>query len=514
MNLIIKRKTYVRGWMVSSVLTTFIWLGASASAQTLPDQDDRSVQDNNRSVQDNNRSVQDDIGRQEIVRFDQFLDNHREIDDRLRKDPSLVDNRDFLQDHQDLRDYLRDHPRVREEITAHPDAFMRREERFDRRESERRDDDRDRQPNGYGRRDDDRDRDIRRQELVHFDEFLDNHREVDERLRKDPALVDNREFVQSHPELQAYLQDHPRISEDIKADPNAFMHREERLQRHDDELARQADRRDDDRNGDVRRDDDRNRDLRRDELAHFDQFLDTHRETAEQLRKDPSLADNGEFVNSHPALMAFLKDHPGVREQLRQDPNGFLRQEDRLDRRDDDRNRDVHRDELAHFDQFLDTHRETAEQLRRDPSLADNQEFLRTHPALQSYLQDHPGIHEQLAQNPNAFVRQEERFDRHDDGFDRDAMHRQFGEFLGGHSAISQQLQSDPTLVNNKEFMTNHPELQDYLNSHPDARQEFMKNPQEFVNSAQHFNGGTNTVPSGAQSQIKTTPTANPKPNR
>ena len=509
MNLIIKRKTYVRGWMVSSVLTTCIWLGASASAQTLPAQDNRAQ--DTRPVQD------DDIGRQEIARFDQFLDNHREIDDRLRKDPSLVDNRDFLQDHPDLRDYLRDHPRVREEIKARPDAFMRREERFDRREDERRGEDRDRQPDGgYNRRDDDRDRDIRRQELVRFDQFLDNHREVDDRLRQDPSLVDNREFVSSHPELQAYLQDHPRISEDIKADPNAFMHREERLQRQEDDRNADA-RRDDDRNRDVRRDDDRrgdddrNRDVRRDELDHFNQFLETHRETAEQLRRDPSLADNGQFVNSHPALMAFLKDHPGVREQLQQDPNGFLREEDRLDRRDD-RGGDMHRDELAHFDQFLDSHRETAEQLRKNPSLADNQEFLRTHPALQSYLQDHPGIREQLAQNPNQFLRQEDRFDHHDDGMDRDAMHRQFGEFLGGHSAISQQLQSDPTLANNKEFMTNHPELQDYLNSHPDARQELMKDPQGFVNSAQHFTNGTNT----AQPQIKTTPapTVNPKPNQ
>ena len=54
---------------------------------------------------------------------------------------------------------------------------------------------------------------------------------------------------------------------------------------------------------------------------------------------------------------------------------------------------------------FQDSHREEAEQLRKDPSLVDNQQFLKTHPALQTYLQEHPAVREELKQNPRAFMR-------------------------------------------------------------------------------------------------------------
>src|SRR5216110_3453387 len=38
------------------------------------------------------------------------------------------------------------------------------------------------------------------------------------------------------------------------------------------------------------------------QIADMDRFLDSHPEVAEQLRKDPSLIRNEEFVENHPAL--------------------------------------------------------------------------------------------------------------------------------------------------------------------------------------------------------------------
>jgi hypothetical protein len=173
-----------------------------------------------------------------------------------------------------------------------------------------------------------------------------------------------------------------------------------------------------------------------------------------------------------------------------------MQQEARYDHRDDDRGRDINRQELARFDQFLDSHRETAEQLRRDPSLVDNEEFVRNHPALQAYLREHPELREQLKQDPNAFMQQEARYDRRENDMDRDSTsHRRsasFGEFLGGHSEISQRLAEDPSLVKNQEYLENHPELREYLDAHPDVKQDLMANPQSFVKSAQQF---SNTAP-------------------
>ena len=340
--------------------------------------------------------------------------------------------------------------------------------------------------------------DATRQELANFNRFLDSHPETAEQVRKDPSFVNNEDFLQHHPALQTYLQDHPAVREQIKTDPNAFMREESRYERHDDDRGR-------------------DRDVNREELAHFDQFLDTHRETAEQLRKDPSLVDNEEFVRNHPALQTYLHDHPELREQLKSSPNAFMHQEERYDRHDDDRDR-INREELGHFDQFLNTHRETAEQLRKDPSLVDNQDFLQHHPALQTYLQEHPELRQQLKQDPNAFMQQEARYSRYDNregGMDRDAIsHRQaasFGEFLGGHSDISQRLSEDPSLVKNQEYLENHPELKQYLSSHPDVNKELMANPQTFVKSAQQFSTTSNTTTAPAVKTPMPADSAKPK---
>ena len=207
---------------------------------------------------------------------------------------------------------------------------------------------------GEGRNDNDAGR---RGELVTLDNFLDSHPEIAEQLRKDPSLVDNKQFVQDHPALQQFLQQHPYVSEEFKENPNGFMRQEARYEAHDTNRA---------------------------ELASFDQFMDRHPEIGEQLRKDPSLVDNKQFVENHPALQLYLKDHPDVREEISENPNAFMQLEKRYDRNEDRGQRnDITRGELASFDQFLDHHSEIAEQLRKDPSLVDNKQFVANHPALQ-----------------------------------------------------------------------------------------------------------------------------------
>jgi len=374
--------------------------------------------------------------------------------------------------------------------------------------------------------------DITRQELARFDQFLDNHQEIAQQLRRDPSLVNDQNYVQGHPELQNFLQDHPGVREEIKENPNYFMRQENRY----------------DRREDAR--DDNNR---RQELARFDQFLDGHREVSEQLRRDPSLVKNQQFVESHPALQSFLQEHPRVREDLTQNPDAFMRQEERYDRREDaaredarrfnnqdndvrqDRDRDADRDadrrgngrraELAQFDRFLDTHRETAEQLRRDPSLVKNQQFLQNHPALQAYLQDHQGVREQLYQDPNGFMHQQKTYESRENAMGRGDMNREhssFGQFLGTHSGISGELSKNPSLLKNHEYMSSHPELQAYLKTHPDAQGMMAKDPDSFMKASQQFSStktGTSTsTTAGTTGTVKTTtpdaskPAEAPKP--
>jgi hypothetical protein len=252
-------------------------------------------------------------------------------------------------------------------------------------------------------------------------------------------------------------------------------------------------------------------DMSRRQLAGFDNFLDSHPEVAEQLRKDPSLVNNREFVEGHGELQQYLQEHPEVREELSQNPKGFMREEQRFDRREDQtRDRDLTRGELANMDRFLDSHPEIAEQLRKDPSLVNDKTFVGNHPALQQFLADHPGVREEYKENPNAFMRQEQRFDRaEDNGMRRDhdvtrGELSSFHEFLEGHSNIAGELSKDPSLATNEEYLENHPALKTYLRANPKVHEELGENPQSFVKSAQQFESPSKGMPSAtAEPKVK-----------
>ncbi len=338
-----------------------------------------------------------DTTRRELAEMDRFLDGHPEVAEQLRKDPSLINNQEFVEKHPELREFLQNHPGVREEFRENPNAFMRRENRDERHEGDDRDRDRDR---------DRGDGDTNRRDLASMDRFLDGHPEIAEQLRKDPSLINNREFVENHPALQQYLQSHPEVREEFKENPSAFMRQENRYERHE---------------GDDRDRGRRDSDTTRRELASMDRFMDSHPEIAEQLRKNPSLVNNREFAENHPALQEYLQSHPEVREEFKENPNAFMRQENRYDRREDDRdrghgistgdrgdrNRMVDADgrgELTSFGQFLGGHSTVAEQLSKDPSLANNKEYLANHPDLREYLKAHPAVTQQLSENPQAVM--------------------------------------------------------------------------------------------------------------
>ena len=335
------------------------------------------------------QSAGSDLTRQQLAAFDQFLDSHPDLAGQIRKDPSLVNREEYVENHPELQNYLQDHPGLREELTENPNAVMHQEQRFDR--GEERDQDRNRQ---------DRDRDVTQPELANMDRFLDSHPEIAEQLRKHPSLVDDKRFVESHPALQEFLAQHPFVREEYKENPNGFMNDERRFENREDSY------RDSQRVGDS--------DVTRRELANMDRFMDSHPEVAEQLRKDPSLVDNTRFVESHPALQEFLAQHPFVREEYKENPNGFMRPEQSFDGQQDSfmrRDRDVTRDELASFNEFMEDHNKIASEVSKHPALATNEEFLENHPDLQQYLASHPKVQEGLRENPQSFMKSAQQFE-------------------------------------------------------------------------------------------------------
>ena len=232
--------------------------------------------------------------------------------------------------------------------------------------------------------------DITHRDLAQFDQFLDSHREDAEQLRKTPSLINDPQFLQSHPELNAYLQEHPSVKQEISERPDTFMRLEDSYNR--DPNARDRDAGGQDRNTG-----------RRDE-ANLGRFLDGHREIAEQIRKDPSLLDNRNFVQSHPALQTYLQDNPGVRDQLRQDPNTFTQQAEIHDRDSNLRGHDAMNDRMAGFGGFLGSHSDIQRDLSRDPSKVKDHEYVQNHAELNTYLNAHPDVRNDLMANPQSFV--------------------------------------------------------------------------------------------------------------
>jgi phage-related protein len=239
------------------------------------------------------------------------------------------------------------------------------------------------------------------------------------------------------------------------------------------------------------------RDITRRELANFDEFLDSHREIAEQVRKDPSLLDNQQFLKDHPDLQRYLWNHPGVRGEVKENATAFMRAENRYDRPEDA----AAREKLASFDQFLDKHHEIAEQVRRNPSLLDDQQYLKDHPELQTYLQDHTGVRNAVRENPTAFMRAEDRYDQRDDARkngmtdardtgDRDTTRGQvasFDQFLDKHREVAEQVRKDPSLLDNQQFLKDHPALQTYLRDHQGVREEIQENPTAFMRQENRY---------------------------
>ena len=69
------------------------------------------------------------ITHEAVDNTDRYLDQHPQVAKRLEKNPSLIDNQQFVDNDPGLRAYLHEHPNARHEFKSHPYKFMEREEK-------------------------------------------------------------------------------------------------------------------------------------------------------------------------------------------------------------------------------------------------------------------------------------------------------------------------------------------------------------------------------------------------
>ncbi len=144
-----------------------------------------------------------------VRQFDRFLDDHPWVARDLQRDPTLVNDRRYLEDHRSLSEFLGDHPEVRRELERDPYAVLRREHRVAREER--------------------RGHEIGRDEMERFDRFLRDHPAVAHDLRGDPTLVNSRGWLGDHPSFRDFLRDHPTIRQELQDNPYASLRRWERF---------------------------------------------------------------------------------------------------------------------------------------------------------------------------------------------------------------------------------------------------------------------------------------------
>ena len=70
--------------------------------------------------------------------------------------------------------------------------------------------------------------------IANFNRFLENHPRVARELAHNPKLIDNKRFVQNHPQLESFLKNHPEARRDFRQHPEKFMRAERKFDKRQD----------------------------------------------------------------------------------------------------------------------------------------------------------------------------------------------------------------------------------------------------------------------------------------
>jgi hypothetical protein len=393
--------------------------------------------------------------RRDLAAMGEFLDSHPDIAKQLEANPSLIDNKSYLQNHTQLQEFLSSHPQMEGAADWNPTRFMNLETRF--------------QAGISGRF-----------ALMATGQFFDSHADIEKQLQSSPDLINSQSFLQQHPELQDFLNSHPQVQAQFDASPTAFMNEEIRFQGGQGVVA-------------------------------MNEFLSAHPEIAKQLETNPSLINNPKYLQNHPELRDVLNNNPQLREWFTQNPSYFLTVAYRDDGLQGQGNGSA---DVATMDAYLDRHHDEARELNAYPPRINDSDYLAHHKDLEAFLKKHPQVREEFTHNPSAFMHQEGTFDacaQMDDflhghksiGKDLDQNpasvkdadyldhHKDLKNFLAKNPGVSDQFQDNPGafMDHEKRFEADR-EMDAYLSNHKNVSKDLQKNPDNVkdANYLDHHN--------------------------
>jgi len=404
-------------------------------------------------------AAQDPKASSEAADFDAFLDAHPDIDAQLRTNPLLINDAKWLRDHPQLLSYFDQHPQAKSEIAESPSYFIRREGQRASRE------DRERNEN------------LRKEEITNFHQFLNSNPQISEQLRADPGLIKESKYLDAHPGLQAYLYDHPQVNKDLLENPDRFLQRASHPNTPPPNNAS--------KNGTEVQ-------IKQGQVKQTNSEPPANVAKREQAAQKQQRSTGGAEVKA-PTEQAAQRPSPAHSSP----PNS----------------------EIDSFDRFLDRHPDISQQLSSNPSLIANTQYLEQHPGLRALLDDHPNVKQHVTQTPDYFAQREVQTSYDTLEARRPpqpstvqpqpaaspASQRQsvtsisvlttseiasFDQFLGDHKKINDDLEKEPTRVNDAGYLKKNKDLQNYLHQHPAVRDELTRYPAYFMNRRNRYELG------------------------
>ena len=409
------------------------------------------------------------ISRTELGRLDLFLDSHPDIAQAFEKNPSLATNKDFVNDNPAWKAFLEDHPGIRTNLKTDSSAFMRAEDRFEAAEA----------------RADLAPKEAMRDRLGSFDSFLDQHPAIAKQLEANPSLIKDKAYVTAHPELETFLKDHSAIRENLQDNPQAFMRGIATV---------------DAKDGDTPRKDEDT--LSKGQLVTLHKFLEANPGVLKQLETNPDLVNKADFVKANPQLTAFLQAHPDLREDWREDPTLAMVQ----------MNFPVPKPlpasekQMTALDGFLDANSGIAKQLEAKPWLINNPDFLKDNPKLVAFLKNHPDIRADWRSEPALMMAELRHIDsldakasgtptssangttkptmppskapdQDDNESPKASQIAALDKFMDANTGVAKQLEANPSLIKNQDFLSKNSDLVAFLKDHPDLAEDWRQNP-------------------------------------
>jgi len=191
--------------------------------------------------------------------------------------------------------------------------------------------------------------------------------------------------------------------------------------------------------------------------ARWDRFMeqDQNREFSRIYHGNPNIIHDRNYMDQWTGVRDLFRNDPEVRDYAEQQARNY------------DRNTPAR----EKWNRLLEANPNFADRYRQNPSIVTDsnlandepeiREFIRTNPDVRPFLDRQAGRGERYGGSDYASSGDRDEDLSGDSGLDR---------YMASHPNIARKLRDNPSLVNDQQFVRNHPNLHEYLRNHPDAR--------------------------------------------